>query len=259
MGLLMGVRPSAAPILLRDPLLGLEIPGGTAVLVAGPPGVGKTSLGLRWCRLALEALRPALYGTWEHRPEQVLAWTADWPDPLRAELLILAAGRSTALGDVAEALRAARMDRHRPGLLVLDYLQLIPVPPPPGRLWRPGDGAVEAFRWALDWAQASRGVAIGISAVAPEGWSPGRSIMGSLAGEAVEMAYDADVVIGLYPEGPGRVRFRIEKNRLGPAGEGVIGFDGARRAYFPDSAGGRAGVGPPPPAGRGRRAADPPG
>lgn len=227
-------------VLFREPLLDLEIPGGTAVLMAGPPGVGKTTMALRWCRLALEAGRPALYGTWEHRPDQVLSWTASWPDPIRAELLVMAAGRSTTLMDVLDVIRAARMDRCRPGLLVLDYLQLIPVPPPPGRLWRPGDGAVEAFRWALAWAQDSGGVALGISAVAPEGWTPGRSIMGALAGEAVEMAYDADIVIGLYPDGPGRVRFRIEKNRLGPAGEGVIGFDGARREYFPDA--GRGGT-----------------
>jgi len=221
-----------APV-VADPLLGLALPPGTAVLLAGPPGTGKTSFALRLCMQALAADRPAVYVTWEHRADQILAWTAAWPDALRAELVVVAAGRAVTLLDVEEVLRAARMapPGRRRGLLVLDYLQLVPVAPPPGRLWRPGDGAVEAFRWALGWAHRSGGVAVGVSAADPAGWDPGRSIMAALGGEAAEAAYDADVVVGLYPDGPGRVRWKIEKNRLGPAAEGTLRFDGARRWF----------------------------
>lgn len=234
-----------APLAGRT-LGGLEFFPGTLTLLAAAPGTGKTSWLLRIAAEAAAAKLAVEFVEYEHTIAELslrLARQAEFVAGRRgvSPLEVAAAWAGLALKEASDeldtprmveddAVRAFRLPASGPGLLVVDYLQRIPVPGAPARA-AAGRAAVE-----LRKAARRRGWAVVAAAAvrAADYYRPGAALDAVLGDETV--VYHADRVLFIYREGvePGglRLRVRVVKDRFGP--EGVeFGASLAGAFYYP--------------------------
>jgi len=179
-----------------DRVLGGGWVAGSALLLAGEPGIGKSTLLLQLAHLAVRSGRRALYVAGEESLAQVR---------LRAERLGLSQGvsltRETDAYVIAEHLRA-----DAPDLVVVDSIQTLLADPEgtPGTLSQVRDGTALLVSAAKD----SGSTLVLIGHVTKQG---------SIAGPKV-IEHVVDATFALESAGGLRV-LRAIKNRFGPAGE----------------------------------------
>ena len=179
-----------------DRVLGGGWVPGSALLLAGEPGIGKSTLLLQLAHHAVEAGRTTLYVAGEESLAQVR---------LRAERLGLSRGvlltRETDAGALAEHLRAAA-----PDLVIVDSIQTLLADPDgtPGTLSQVRDGT----SMLVAAAKESGSTLVLIGHVTKQG---------SIAGPKV-IEHVVDATFALESAAGLRV-LRAIKNRYGPAGE----------------------------------------
>ncbi len=202
-----------------DRVLGGGMVGGSAVLLGGDPGIGKSTLSLQLAGGAAAA-GPVLYVAGEEAPAQVR---------LRAQrlgidspsILVLAATRTDAI--------LAAMREHKPVLSIVDSIQTVHT-----QRVESAPGSVTQVREAgAELVSAARELGMGlvlIGHVTKEGFIAGPRVLEHMV----------DTV--LYFEGDKNHVFRIlraVKNRFGPGGEiGVfeMAADGLREVHNPSEA-----------------------
>lgn len=195
-----GPRQRATGIGELDRVLGGGLAAGAAYLVAGEPGIGKSTLLLQVARLSAAAGERVLVVCGEETPDQVRG---------RAERLggvpdELWATRATTVPSVLAALDAAS-----PALVLIDSIQSLAQPEVPGV---PGSiGQVRACGEAVVRAAKDRGVtAILVGQATKDGQVAGP--------RTLEHLVDAVLWFEGDPGRPLRV-LRATKNRFGPAHE----------------------------------------
>ena len=171
------------------------VPGGV-LLIAGEPGIGKSTLLMQLAHHALKAGRDTLYIAGEESPSQV---------KLRAERLGVAADLKLTRDTQAAAI-AAHIESLKPGLVIVDSIQTLTTDqsPAPGSLTNVRDGTAILTRAAK---QADTTLVL-IGHVTKEG---------SIAGPKV-IEHMVDATLALETASGFRV-LRAIKNRYGPAGE----------------------------------------
>ena len=191
-------RPSGVPEL--DRVLGGGLVPGAAILLAGEPGVGKSTLLLEVAAQTARGGRRALYVTGEESASQVRL-RADRTDGVHDELYLAA---ETDLGAVL-----THIEQARPSLLVLDSVQTICAPGVDGV---PGGVTqVKEVAAALVRVAKTRGITtVLVGHVTKDG---------SIAGPRV-LEHLVDVVLHFEGERASRFRMvRAMKNRFGPVDE----------------------------------------
>jgi len=207
---LRDIAPGSAPRLSigigeLDRVLGGGIVAGSLVLLAGEPGVGKSTLALEAAAaIASVSDRPALYVSGEESPGQL---------QLRAERLGLLAGppgeRLQVLGstDVEAVAEAAR--RLSPAILIVDSIQSLTADDLEGPAGSVGQVRGSAQR-LLELAKGEGIPIVLVGHVTKDG---------SVAGPKT-LEHVVDVVLGLEGEPGGAVRLlRATKNRFGSTEE----------------------------------------
>lgn len=206
--------PSGEPEV--DRVLGGGWVPGAALLLAGDPGIGKSTLLLQLARHAVDAGRSVLYVAGEESLGQIR---------LRAERLGLPGGLQATRETDAQAL-AAHLREHRPELVVVDSIQTLRadddgIPGSPTQV-RDGTALLTAAAKDVD------ATLILIGHVTKQG---------TIAGPKV-VEHMVDATFALESAGGLRV-LRSRKNRFGPAGEvGVFDMteDGMRAVANPSAA-----------------------
>jgi DNA repair protein RadA/Sms len=183
-----------------DRVLGGGLVPGAVVLLAGEPGVGKSTLLLEVARRYPECGAPALIVTGEESAAQVRL-RADRTGALHPQLYLAA---ETDLGAVL-----THLDAVNPGLLVVDSIQTIASPAVDGAAG--GVTQVRAVAAALIAVAKERGIAtVLVGHVTKDG---------SIAGPRV-LEHLVDVVLQFEGEQHSTLRMvRAVKNRFGPADE----------------------------------------
>jgi len=207
---LRDVAPGSAPRLGTgigelDRVLGGGIVAGSVVLLAGEPGVGKSTLALEAAAaLASRGDRPVLYVSGEESPGQL---------QLRAERLGLLAGPSAerlrvlSSTDVEAVAEAAR--RLSPAIVIVDSIQSLRADDLEGSAGSVGQVRESAQR-LLEFAKGEGIPIVLVGHVTKDG---------SVAGPKT-LEHLVDVVIGLEGEPGGAVRLlRATKNRFGSTEE----------------------------------------
>ena len=180
-----------------DRVLGGGLVPGGVVLLAGEPGVGKSTLALE---VAARAPGPALYLTGEETTAQVRR-RADRTGAVHPALFL------AAVRDLEEVL--VHLDRVRPGLLVLDSVQTVTVPGVDSSAGGPAQ--VRAVTSALVGAAKRTGTSVLLVGHVTKD--------GSVAGPRV-LEHLVDVVLVFEGDRHSRLRLlRGLKNRFGPADE----------------------------------------
>ncbi len=181
-------------------VLGGGIVPGSLVLIAGDPGIGKSTMMMRVAADIAESVGPVLYATGEESAAQI-RMRADRLGISGRRLLLLPA---TDLNDVIEALESSK-----PRLVVVDSIQTMHDYSLPSAV-----GSVaqirECTRKLLEWAKAS-GIAVLLTGHVTKG--------GDIAGPRV-LEHMVDVV--LYMEGDPVSSWRLLraiKNRFGSTNE----------------------------------------
>ncbi len=183
-----------------DRVLGGGIVPGSLTLIAGDPGIGKSTLLLRLASDVSNPNRPVVYVSGEESPAQVKI-RADRLGLSGEDLFILLAT------DTADVL--SRMEGLSPGLVVVDSIQTLhdaSVSSEPGSVAQ----IRESTRRMLDWSKATD-VPVILAGHVTKG--------GDIAGPRV-MEHMVDVV--LYMEGDPMSSWRLlrsVKNRFGPTNE----------------------------------------
>lgn len=182
-----------------DRVLGGGMVGGSAVLLGGDPGIGKSTLALQLAQGAAAA-GPVLYVAGEEAPAQVR---------LRAQRLGIDAPSILVLAATRTDTVLAAMRKHRPVLAIVDSVQTVHTP----RI-ESAPGSVSQVREAgAELVSAARELGMGlvlIGHVTKEGFIAGPRVLEHMV----------DTV--LYFEGDKNHVFRIlraVKNRFGPGGE----------------------------------------
>jgi DNA repair protein RadA/Sms len=203
-----------------DRVLGGGLVAGSAVLLGGDPGIGKSTLSLELAGAVARTGRTVLYVAGEEAPAQIRLRAERLGAPT-ANVLVLAATSTT---DIAAAL-----EKHAPALAIIDSVQTVytqRVESAPGSVSQLREASAELVTVARE--RGSTLLLIGH--VTKEGY---------LAGPRV-LEHMVDTV--LYFEGDKNYVFRIlraVKNRFGPAGEiGVfeMASDGLREVENPSAA-----------------------
>jgi len=183
-----------------DRVLGGGLVTGSAVLLGGDPGIGKSTLALQLAGGVARAGAAVLYVAGEEAPAQVR---------LRAERLGLDGEHVLVLAATDTPSIAAAIDEHRPAVVIVDSVQTVYTPrveSAPGSVSQVREASAELVAAARDHNTAVHL----IGHVTKEGY---------LAGPRV-LEHMVDTV--LYFEGDKNHVFRIlraVKNRFGPAGE----------------------------------------
>lgn len=187
----------AAGIAEVERLLGGGLVPGQVVLLAGPPGIGKSTLTLQ---LAAAVARPVLYVSGEESLAQVAQ---------RAGRLGLAAKTVSLLCEtnVAAVIEAAK--RYKPQVLIVDSIQTVFHPELAG-----GPGTVGQVRACaaelLRWAKAEGAALFLLGHVTKEGMLAGPKVLEHLV----------DTVLYFESERSRELRLlRCHKNRFGPTSE----------------------------------------
>jgi DNA repair protein RadA/Sms len=202
---LSAISPAAQP---RNPLpsfelnrvLGGGVVPGSVVLLAGEPGVGKSTLLLQLAQYAAAQGQKVLYVSGEESPEQI---------KLRSERLGFAGEGILMLPETDLEAVIERLDSIRPGLAIVDSIQTLYTDAEAS-----GPGSVGQVREAglclLRWAKAS-GTPVFVSGHMTKD--------GSLAGPRV-LEHMVDVVLYLESQDDGGYRvLRAGKNRFGATTE----------------------------------------
>ncbi len=202
---LSSISPDAQP---RDPLpspelnrvLGGGVVPGSVVLLAGEPGVGKSTLLLQLAQYASAKGQKVLYVSGEESPEQI---------KLRSERLGFAGEGVLILPETDLESVIEKLDSIRPGLAIVDSIQTLYSDDEAS-----GPGSVSQVREAglrlLRWAKAS-GTPVFVSGHMTKD--------GSLAGPRV-LEHMVDVVLYLETQEDGGYRIlRAGKNRFGATTE----------------------------------------
>ncbi|HEY2774507.1 MAG TPA: DNA repair protein RadA [Candidatus Binatia bacterium] len=192
-----------------DRVLGGGLVSGSAVLVGGEPGVGKSTLAIQFAAGLAASGRPVLYISGEEAPLQVRR---------RAERLGLPLGGILVLADIDVDAVLRAMKQARPAAVIVDSVQTI-------RTSRvesaPGSGS--------QLREATAELITGARALGSALWLIGHVTKeGAVAGPRI-LEHMVDAV--LYFEGDQHGAFRIlraVKNRFGPTGElGVFEMHGS--------------------------------
>lgn len=183
-----------------DRVLGGGLVPGAVVLIAGEPGIGKSTLALDVAARAARAGRTALYVSGEESAAQVRL-RAERTDAIADDLLLAAeTDLSTVFG---------HLEQHRPGLLVVDSVQTLASDSVDGA---PGNVAQvrEVAASLIQAAKRSNIPTLLIGHVTKDG---------SVAGPRV-LEHLVDVVVQFEGERHSRLRLvRAVKNRYGPVDE----------------------------------------
>lgn len=192
-----------------DRVLGGGLVAGSAVLVGGEPGVGKSTLAIQFAAGLASTGRPVLYISGEEASLQVRR---------RAERLGLALDGILVLADIDVDAILRAMKEVRPAAVIVDSVQTIRT----SRV-ESAPGSVAQLR------EATAELLTGARALGPALWLIGHVTKeGSVAGPRI-LEHMVDAV--LYFEGDRNGAFRIlraVKNRFGPTGElGVFEMHGS--------------------------------
>ena len=202
---LSAISPSAQP---RDPLpspelnrvLGGGVVPGSVVLLAGEPGVGKSTLLLQLAQYAAAKGQKVLYISGEESPEQI---------KLRSERLGFAGEGILILPETDLEAVIEKLDEIRPGLAIVDSIQTLysnDESSGPGSVGQVREAGLRLLRWAK-----SSGTPIFVSGHMTKD--------GSLAGPRV-LEHMVDVVLYLESQDDGGYRvLRAGKNRFGATTE----------------------------------------
>ena len=197
-------------------VLGGGIVAGSVALLAGEPGVGKSTLLLQLARYLSESGRQVTYLSGEESPHQV---------KLRSERLGFSGDGVFLLTetDVDQAL--VRLEQNRPGFAIIDSIQTLytqDAPSGPGSVAQVRECGLKLMRWAKD-----RNVPVFLAGHMTKD--------GSLAGPRV-LEHMVDLV--MYLEGQEITSYRIlrsGKNRYGSTTEiGVFEMTGQGLVEVPD-------------------------
>jgi DNA repair protein RadA/Sms len=183
-----------------DRVLGGGIVAGGAVLLAGEPGIGKSTLLLQVAAQVAAAGRTALYASAEESPRQLR---------LRAERLGMISAGVLVVGETALEGLLAAVDGARPDLVLVDSVQALrsdELESPPGSI-----GQVRHAANRLVEVAKSRGIALFlVGHVTKEGTIAGPKALEHLV----------DTVLAFEGERESEHRLlRATKNRFGPTGE----------------------------------------
>jgi DNA repair protein RadA/Sms len=192
-----------------DRVLGGGLVAGSAVLLGGDPGIGKSTLALQIAGALARDARKVLYVAGEEAPAQVR---------LRAERLGISSASVLMLAATDTPSIKASVERHSPAVAIIDSIQAVHTPrieSAPGSVSQLREAAAELVTVARDHGCAI----VFIGHVTKEGYIAGPRVLEHMV----------DTV--LYFEGDKNYVFRIlraVKNRFGPAGEiGVFEMLGA--------------------------------
>jgi len=224
----------------RDPLpsaelnrvLGGGVVPGSVVLLAGEPGVGKSTLLLQMAQFVAAKGEKVLYVSGEESPQQI---------KLRSERLGFAGEGVLMLPETDLTTVIEKLNSVRPGLAIVDSIQTLYSDDETS-----GPGSVSQVREAglrlLRWAKAS-GIAVFVSGHMTKD--------GSLAGPRV-LEHMVDVVLYLEPQEDGGYRvLRAGKNRFGATTEvgvfemteqGLMDVSDPSKALLSQRAGGAIGA-----------------
>ena len=200
-------------------VLGGGIVAGSVALLAGEPGVGKSTLLLQVARFLAEQEQTVAYLSGEESPHQI---------KLRSERLGFAGEGVFLLAETDVDLALGRLDERRPALVIVDSIQTLytqDAPSGPGSVAQVRECGLKLMRWAKQ-----RNVPVFLAGHLTKD--------GSLAGPRV-LEHMVDVV--LYLEGQDRNGYRVlrsDKNRFGSTAEiGVFEMTGRGLAEVPDPSG----------------------
>ena len=204
------------PSLELNRVLGGGIVAGSVALMAGEPGVGKSTLLLQIAELMAGKSRPVVYVSGEESPHQI---------KLRSERLGFSGEGVFLLSEIDADQIVAKLEECRPSLAIVDSIQTLytqEAPSGPGSVSQVRESALRLTRWAK-----ARNVPLLIAGHMTKD--------GSLAGPRV-LEHMVDVV--LYLEGQDISSFRIlrsGKNRFGATTEvGVFEMTGQGLKEVPD-------------------------
>ena len=208
-----------------DRVLGGGIVPGSALLLAGEPGVGKSTLLLQLAHTLAARRQSVVYVAGEESPRQI---------KLRSDRLGIAGGGIRLLPETDTGAIFRRLEQERPALLVVDSIQTLHCQTQNGQA-RPGGeasgpGSVAQVREAglllLRWAKAT-GTPVCIAGHMTKD--------GALAGPRV-LEHMVDVVLYLEAQEPAGFRLlRAAKNRFGSTEEvGVFRMTERGLADVPD-------------------------
>ncbi len=199
-----------------DRVLGGGLVDGSIVLMAGEPGIGKSTLLLQAAQAIADCGLKVLYASGEESDRQV---------KLRAQRLGVSGSSIYFLSETDVDALVARLDEVQPGLGIVDSIQTLStqeVPSAPGSVVQ----VRECTRRLMQWAKA-RGTPVLIAGHVTKD--------GTLAGPRV-LEHMVDVV--LYMEGESVSHYRLlrsTKNRFGSTNEvGVFEMGGKGLIEVPD-------------------------
>ena len=189
-------------------VLGGGIVPGSVILLAGEPGVGKSTLLLQIAQYMSSSGRSVLYVSGEESPQQV---------KLRSERLGFAGQGVLLLSETDVDSVIDRLEEHRPDLAILDSIQTLycqDVPSGPGSVGQIREAGLRLMRWSK-----ARHVPVFLAGHVTKD--------GSVAGPRV-LEHMVDVVTYLESQEFGTLRLlRSAKNRFGSTAEvGVFEMTG---------------------------------
>ena len=197
-------------------VLGGGIVAGSVALLAGEPGVGKSTLLLQLARYLSEGGRPVAYLSGEESPHQI---------KLRSERLGFAGDRVFLLTDTDVDLALTRLEECQPSLAIVDSIQTLytqDAPSGPGSVAQVRECGLKLMQWAKQ-----RNVPVFLAGHMTKD--------GSLAGPRV-LEHMVDLV--MYLEGQEISAYRVlrsGKNRFGSTTEiGVFEMTGQGLVEVPD-------------------------